>query len=163
MSLAVAGILALAVSGPGTAQVVDPGLAPYLNDTVRAVAVQDDGRLLIGGQFTQVDGQPRPYLARLAADGTLAAALAFPDDQVNALAVLADGTSSSPAISATWRVRPTTVARLPAGLSSPIPASSRASATPPGSGRRSRQAGRAGHRRQWFRLCLGQPQAGLAR
>lgn len=91
MALAVAGVLALVASDPGTAQVVDPGLAPYLNDTVRAVAVQDDGRLLIGGQFTQVDGQPRPYLARLAADGTLAAALAFPDDQVNALAVLADG------------------------------------------------------------------------
>lgn len=41
------------------------------NNTVRAVAVQPDGRVLIGGDFTMVDGTPRNYLARLNADGTL--------------------------------------------------------------------------------------------
>jgi uncharacterized delta-60 repeat protein len=35
------------------------------NDTVRAVAVQPDGQVVIGGEFTEVDGQPRNHVARL--------------------------------------------------------------------------------------------------
>ena len=38
---------------------------------VRAVAVQPDGRVVIGGDFTHVDGVARNYLARLNADGSL--------------------------------------------------------------------------------------------
>lgn len=38
---------------------------------VFAVATQSDGKVLIGGQFSQVNGSPRPGLARLNADGTL--------------------------------------------------------------------------------------------
>ena len=38
---------------------------------VRAVAVQSDGKVLIGGDFTHVDGVTRNYLARLNADGSL--------------------------------------------------------------------------------------------
>lgn len=34
-------------------------------------AVQPDGRMLIGGNFTQVNGQPHSYIARLNADGSL--------------------------------------------------------------------------------------------
>ena len=41
------------------------------NKPVRAVAVQPDGKVVIGGDFTQVDGTPRNYLARLNADGSL--------------------------------------------------------------------------------------------
>jgi uncharacterized delta-60 repeat protein len=41
------------------------------NDTVRTVAVQSDGKVLIGGDFTMVDGVPRNYVARLNANGTL--------------------------------------------------------------------------------------------
>ena len=38
---------------------------------VRAVALQPDGRVLIGGLFTNVNGLTRPYLARLNVDGAL--------------------------------------------------------------------------------------------
>ncbi len=41
------------------------------NDAVRALAVQADGRVLVGGAFTQMDGVPHDYVARLMADGTL--------------------------------------------------------------------------------------------
>jgi uncharacterized delta-60 repeat protein len=38
---------------------------------VRAVEVQNDGKVIIGGDFQHVDGVPRNYLARLNADGSL--------------------------------------------------------------------------------------------
>ena len=45
-----------------------------VNGIVEAVAVQPDGKVLIGGIFSSVGGQPRNYLARLNPDGTLDAA-----------------------------------------------------------------------------------------
>lgn len=42
-----------------------------VNDAVFALAVQRDGKTVIGGAFTSVAGQPRSNLARLNADGTL--------------------------------------------------------------------------------------------
>jgi uncharacterized delta-60 repeat protein len=39
--------------------------------TVRAVALQADGKILIGGQFNQINGAARGGVARLNADGTL--------------------------------------------------------------------------------------------
>lgn len=47
------------------------GVAPEDRSRLFAVAVQADGRILIGGLFTTVNGVPRPGLARLNADGTL--------------------------------------------------------------------------------------------
>ncbi len=41
------------------------------NGEVRALAVLADGRILVGGSFTQFDGSPRRGLARLHADGSL--------------------------------------------------------------------------------------------
>jgi len=41
------------------------------NNFVESVAVQRDGRVLIGGQFTEVNGVPRNFIARLHADGSL--------------------------------------------------------------------------------------------
>ncbi|MGN6553360.1 MAG: Calx-beta domain-containing protein, partial [Verrucomicrobiota bacterium] len=41
------------------------------NGTVRAVAAQADGKIVIGGDFTSYGGTPRNYLARLNANGTL--------------------------------------------------------------------------------------------
>ena len=41
------------------------------NDSVRSIAVQLDGRILIGGVFTNVNGVVRNHIARLNADGTL--------------------------------------------------------------------------------------------
>jgi uncharacterized delta-60 repeat protein len=44
---------------------------PHANDSVYALAAQADGRLLVGGQFTQAGGQPRARLARFRPDGSL--------------------------------------------------------------------------------------------
>jgi uncharacterized delta-60 repeat protein len=38
---------------------------------VRAIAIQSDGKILIGGDFTTYNGTSRNYIARLNADGTL--------------------------------------------------------------------------------------------
>ena len=40
------------------------------SDSVRAIAIQPDGRILIGGLFTKVNGSNYNYLARLNADGS---------------------------------------------------------------------------------------------
>lgn len=52
---------------------VDPGFnhGAGTNDAVYAVVVQPDGKVVIGGSFTAVNGVAREYLARLNADGSL--------------------------------------------------------------------------------------------
>ena len=47
----------------------DPGSG--VNGTVTVIEVQRDGKILIGGEFTAVDGVPRINVARLNADGSL--------------------------------------------------------------------------------------------
>ena len=64
------GIL-LTFSHTAQAQPEPDGFAPNVNDTVRAIAVQPDGKVIIGGDFTQVEGVTRNRIARLNADGTL--------------------------------------------------------------------------------------------
>lgn len=67
------------------------------NDIVRTVALQNDGGALVGGLFTQYDGQAVSRIARLNADGTLD--LAFnattagsgPNSSVRTIALQADG------------------------------------------------------------------------
>lgn len=54
----------------------DMGFAPVVSwgssaGEVHAIAVQSDGKVLIGGRFDQVNGVPRSNIARLNADGTL--------------------------------------------------------------------------------------------
>jgi uncharacterized repeat protein (TIGR01451 family)/uncharacterized delta-60 repeat protein len=64
------------------------------NGTVRAILLQPDGRIVIGGQFTQVAGTNRNFIARLLPDGTLDGFFnpgAGFDSPVNALAWLSDG------------------------------------------------------------------------
>ena len=70
----------------------DPGEG--VNGTVFAIAVQTDGKILIGGEFDSVGGVARENVARLHADGSLD--LAFdpgigPDGIVNTIAIQADG------------------------------------------------------------------------
>ena len=53
-----------------------PPLSAYqgglgVNGTVYAIAMQPDGKVIIGGHFTTVNGIPRTNLARLNVDGTL--------------------------------------------------------------------------------------------
>jgi len=68
----------------------NPGLGP--NNTVRAIAVQSDGRILIGGEFATVNGVSRPFLARLNANGSFDSSFnASVNNPVFTLAVQPDG------------------------------------------------------------------------
>ena len=62
------------------------------NASVRALAVQSDGKVVIGGFFTTVASTARPYLARLNANGSLDAAFnAGLNGQINAILLQPDG------------------------------------------------------------------------
>ncbi len=52
---------------------VDPGFSPGTgaNNYISAMALQPDGKILIGGAFTSYNGIGRNYIARLNANGTL--------------------------------------------------------------------------------------------
>ncbi len=56
------------VAAPGD---LDPVFNSSANKTVRAIAVQPDGKIFIGGDFTSVNGVAREHVARLNADGSL--------------------------------------------------------------------------------------------
>ncbi len=78
---------------------LDPGFdaGAGVDGAVAALAVQPaDGRILVGGRFRQVQGQPRAGLARLEADGRLDAAFAprlsgSPEPVVKVVLVQPDG------------------------------------------------------------------------
>jgi uncharacterized delta-60 repeat protein len=62
--------------------------------TVTSLALQPDGKVLIGGRFTAYNGTPRNNIARLNADGSLDATFnpgAGADDDVETLALQPDG------------------------------------------------------------------------
>ena len=66
-----------------------------INDAVRVIAIQPDGKILVGGQFTTIFGESRAYLVRLNADATFDetwddSAGAF-NGRVLAIAIQADG------------------------------------------------------------------------
>lgn len=64
------------------------------NGTVRSIVLLPDGKLLICGDFTNYDGQPRRYLARLHADGALDTSFnpgQGPDDGLTIVKVQDDG------------------------------------------------------------------------
>ena len=74
----------------------DAGL--NVNATVRAVVIQADGRVLFGGDFTNVDGVPLNHLARLNANGSLDATFTA------GVGVGANGTVSALALQADNRI-----------------------------------------------------------
>ncbi len=49
----------------------DPGVSGGSNPLVKSLAVQADGKILVGGEFTIAGGQPRTNIARLNPDGKL--------------------------------------------------------------------------------------------
>ncbi|MCB1204791.1 MAG: SUMF1/EgtB/PvdO family nonheme iron enzyme [Verrucomicrobiae bacterium] len=70
----------------------DPGAGA--SSAVRAVAIQTDGKVMIGGLFTTVDGVARNRLARLNSDGSLDGGFTIGsgcDGPVSCLAVQSDG------------------------------------------------------------------------
>jgi uncharacterized delta-60 repeat protein len=66
-----------------------------VNNSVLSVAVQSDGKVLLGGTFSTVNGTSRNRIARLNADGTLDTGflngLSGPDNTVNCVVVQSDG------------------------------------------------------------------------
>ena len=66
------------------------------NGTVSSIALQADGKIVLAGSFTSVDGQPRNRIARLNADGTLEGTATFNagtgvDGDIYAVAIQPDG------------------------------------------------------------------------
>jgi uncharacterized delta-60 repeat protein len=63
------------------------------NGTVKKMAIQTDGKILVGGQFTVYNGASKNRLLRLNADGTIDNSfIGFVNDgEVNAIAIQADG------------------------------------------------------------------------
>ena len=83
------------VNADGT---LDTGFDPKANDSILSMALQADGKVLLGGRFTtlQPNGAAaatvRQRVARLNADGTLDASFdPKPNGQVNSVALQADG------------------------------------------------------------------------
>jgi uncharacterized delta-60 repeat protein len=75
---------------------LDPGFTSSIdggNPTVFAIKVLEGGKILVGGIFVSVGGQPRQRIARLNDDGTVDLSFTNPgsDATVRALAVQADG------------------------------------------------------------------------
>jgi uncharacterized delta-60 repeat protein/uncharacterized repeat protein (TIGR01451 family) len=76
---------------------VDTTFNPQLgaNAAVRALAIQADGKIILGGSFTTLNGLPRNYLARLNTDGSVdpifLGTASGGDNAVYALAIQADG------------------------------------------------------------------------
>src|SRR5512136_1876365 len=60
----------LSMAWPAKAQVPD-SFKPELDGSVSALAIQYDGKILVGGAFTNLAGAERKYLGRLKADGSL--------------------------------------------------------------------------------------------
>jgi uncharacterized delta-60 repeat protein len=64
------------------------------NDEIKTIAVQPDGKMIIGGRFTSYNGTARNHIARLNADGTLDSSFdpgSGTDGLVNIVALLPDG------------------------------------------------------------------------
>jgi uncharacterized delta-60 repeat protein len=71
---------------------LDVGFNLQANNAVWAVALEADGKILVGGEFTTLGGQTRNHIARLNVDGTLDSEFnPGANDGVLSLAVQADG------------------------------------------------------------------------
>jgi uncharacterized delta-60 repeat protein len=89
--------IVLAYSSAADAQSVIDGFDPGANGIIRAFAVQADGKIVVGGDFTTLGGggtgtTPRHHLGRLNPDGTVDATFTpSVNGTVFALAIQADG------------------------------------------------------------------------
>jgi uncharacterized delta-60 repeat protein len=87
-------LLILPASSYGQASLYDSSFAigSGADEMVNSILVQADGKILVGGGFTQIAGQSHPYLARLNSDGQIDPS--FPggtDGTVNRLVEQSDG------------------------------------------------------------------------
>lgn len=88
------------IEGTGIARLMPDGSVdtsfvsgiPQWEGSVYTTAVQSDGKILIGGMFTQYGGSPKQYLARIHPDGTLDAGFSGAvNGYVNSVVVQSDG------------------------------------------------------------------------
>jgi len=61
----------LLVNSPVLAGNPQDGFNPRVDGAIKAMVVQPDGKIVIGGEFTMVNGQAHSHIARLNHDGTL--------------------------------------------------------------------------------------------
>lgn len=69
------------------------GASLLINDQIRSIQVLDNGKILVAGDFTEINSLPRAALARLNADGSLDTGF-IPDNidsTINTMAVKSDG------------------------------------------------------------------------
>lgn len=64
-------LLLFALAGMSQAGTTDPTFAGYANQWIQAAALQTDGKIVVGGLFTQYGGVTRNRIARVNSDGTL--------------------------------------------------------------------------------------------
>ena len=87
-----AAALSVLAQAPAFGQEFDPAFNATTNGQVSAMVLQADGKVVIAGTFTQVNGVARPYIARLNADGSLETSYApVSNSAIFALALQADG------------------------------------------------------------------------
>ena len=90
-------LVTLVAPASSVAQVFDESfnatVGPIAGNRVESIALQPDGKILIGGLFTEVNGVTRGGLARLNPDGSLDTSFttSFTASYVGAIAVQADG------------------------------------------------------------------------
>jgi uncharacterized delta-60 repeat protein len=76
----------------GTGVQTDTTFVPGANDSVHAFGLQADGKIVIGGLFTTIAGQPRNRIARLHPDGSLDPTFnPGADGRINTMAMQSDG------------------------------------------------------------------------
>ena len=64
-------LFGLFASPHGAGAVTLDGFTPYADDAVYAMAVQTDGKVVLGGNFTTMNSTPSKRIARLNADGSV--------------------------------------------------------------------------------------------
>ena len=64
-------LLAVGTAGNVLAQSPNDGFDPNADGDVWSIAVQADGKILVGGDFTTIGGHARNRIARLNPDGSL--------------------------------------------------------------------------------------------
>ena len=79
------------VAANASNSLIDDNFNPNVNGEIKAIAIQSDGKILIAGSFTQVNGVTRNRIARLNVDGTLDAFDPVANNTVLKLAVQSDG------------------------------------------------------------------------
>ena len=76
----------------GTADLSFNPVYTSISSDVRCISVQMDGKILLGGYFTQICGQPRNHIARLNGDGNLDTPFnASADSHINSIVLQPDG------------------------------------------------------------------------